>query len=233
MPSDAEALSAAAVENRLAHRNSDPASIGPGSTIFPDKGTESGTLGMIVSRGANLYLLTCSHALAGATAVYARIESKRVRIADEIRRIPLLPNSKIVADAAVARLLSGVEVTASFPALMGNVTATPMSPAIGMEVLHHGAASRQVRSARIAKWPLQVRIKMAGKLLHFANVAATDSAVFAARGDSGSIAVDRDTGNPVGIVFACNGTVLLAPLAEALRHFRMTPVPARFSGCAV
>jgi hypothetical protein len=197
------------------------ATVTPEIAISPDDEEEYGTLGMLVSRPADCpYLLTCNHVIAGASGVYTAAHQL---IASNVQ-------SASDQDAAIAKLNNGVPYDPKFPPIgLPTLKLPPKNPAVGMEVVQAGAKSGRVITGTIACWPCDVCVN--GSV--YSDVAIVQDPSFAEHGDSGSIAIEKSTGIPVGMLFACesdpvtkecSGRVLIAALPGVLSSLNVTPI---------
>lgn len=198
--------------------------VGPETQIKPTQDALThGTLGMLVSKGNECpYLLTCNHVIQDAKFVFT---------ADD-QQIALDAQPAADFDAAIAKLKPGVAYDPSFPASLGRVTLPAQNPSVGMEVVQAGAESGTAVFGTITCWPCAACVFDGSDLSYFSDVAVIAKSSFAQHGDSGSIVIDKASGAPVGILFACAsedsdacvGPVLMAALPAVLASLGVTPI---------
>jgi len=180
----------------------------------------TGTLGMVVSYGGQRYILGCNHTLSANGRVLTDPDAKVVSavfvgdeppIADP--GLPYVPihNGDNIADCALARINGYKTVTAVFPASFGDPKPSPKDPQRQMRVTKLGAAT-QITHGTIKDVSADPDVDYDFGTFHFVNqiLVEGDDDNFAIAGDSGSIIVDEESQQPVGMVFAASGKYAFA-----------------------
>ena len=133
-------------------------------------------------------------------------------------------HAKNVADAGIARIDADVEIDNSICAI--GAIAGIMTPAPGMQVIKHGRTTQRTEGI-ISDFPIHtvVTLKHSDLTLvaRFNNqmrIESADKLAFAEGGDSGSLIIDKETRNAVGLFFAAPDTGSFAfanPIGEVFR----------------
>jgi hypothetical protein len=120
-----------------------------------------------------------------------------IALGNTVKRIDF-DDEPIPSDAGIAQLVSAGLASPSFPS---NAVTSPevLEPVKGMQIRHFGAVSQ--RSGTVLLLKATLRVTIGDERFTFASCALTFDN-FAEHGDSGSIGIDTETGQPVGIVFA-------------------------------
>lgn len=206
----------------------------------------SGTLGALVTRNGNLYVLSNNHVLArsGKGAVGEAISQPGLvdnqcnpggTVANLTQASTLTAGGTSLADAAMAQIVNGqVDTTGAILGFgatnCGVATKAPpanttVAPAIGMTVAKSGRTTGLTCST-ISSINLDVIVQYENSCgsnstftVTFNNQVAIDSTTFGGPGDSGSLIVDSQTSEPVALLFAGDNppTVTIAnPIADVL-----------------
>jgi hypothetical protein len=237
VPTDVIEIGRLGRNGRAATANTPPNYIGPGSSIrvkteAPNVNSgATGTLGMLVSYADQRYILGCNHILsvngrvqAGPKAeiVSAEFIGNEPTIADPDPRgyVPLTRDSDNRVDCALGR--ANGNVSAAFPTAFIDPKPYPKDPRPQMRVKKLGAATGTTHGA-IADVAVDLDVDYDFGTFHFVNqiLVEGDDDNFATAGDSGSIIVDEDSQQPVGMVFAESGKYAVAcPLSEVLNRLQ-------------
>lgn len=191
----------------------------------------AGTIGAIVCRGQDRFILSNNHVLAfeNALAIGADIVQPATldrgglpqdRIAALNAFTPLAPNGNRI-DAAIAQIAEGVPSVAGFVSGQDLVSGEPLSVSTEMLVNKVGRGTG-VTSGRIDDVSLDVAVDFASGQFLFEDqilIRASDDA-FATDGDSGSLLVASRERRPVGLLFAGSSSHALAtPIDRVLSEF--------------
>src|SRR5215831_12912288 len=192
----------------------------------------SGTLGALVTDGANSYILSNDHVLG---------LSGQARVGDDISQPGLVDNgcrvSTVVADftaapqlgssnvdAAVAQLISGAMDATGFIEDIGPPSSLVMAPSVGLSVAKSGRTTG-LTTGTIASINTSVKVQYQrscgqGKkfVVSYTNQVVINSSTFSAGGDSGSLIVTNDSNHqPVALLFAGSSTTTIGnPIGEVL-----------------
>ncbi len=201
-----------------------------------------GTIGCVLARGKQLYLLSCNHVFARqnqASLGETIVQPSRL---DESADCAPSPPSDAVAtladfqpldfsggvntiDAAIAALtLTPSDITTStLPGFYGTPGATPVDGSVGLAVMKVGRTTELTRGS-IKAVDVKIKITYPSGVALFSGVMLTTKD-FGAFGDSGSLVV-TDDGNrsPLGLLFAgdSQGRGLVCPMAPILARFGAT-----------
>ncbi len=197
----------------------------------------AGTLGCIVrkafSEDDELYILSNNHVLANCDQASigdlilepgpydgGRLDDPIAHLAD----FEPITNGKVnTVDAAIARLLVPSSVTRDILGI-GNVQQPPLQATINQSVLKYGRTT-QLTQGIVEGIDEDIPIRYGSQRLNFEGQLAIRGAngPFASVGDSGSLIVDADTRNPVGLFFAVDRAGVGTAFANHIE-----PVLARF-----
>jgi hypothetical protein len=187
----------------------------------------TGTLGMVAKVGRNRYILGCNHILAvngrvesqdpTAKIVSAEFVGDEQTLASPLVYVRLDRHAENVADCALAQIEGSekeqaTKVQAVFPDGIGNLASgDPMKPEPGKRVTKIGAATYKTEG-KIVDVDADLYVDYSFGRFRFKNqiVIEGDDVDFATAGDSGSIIVDQEKGQPVGMVFAASGKYAIA-----------------------
>jgi hypothetical protein len=204
-----------------------PPSLGPGSRIrvktdAPNVNEGStGTLGAVVTDGATNYILSCNHILAvngrvpkNAEVVSAEFVGNQDTIAAPGPFVPLDPDRANSADCAVAALPKDqTKVHAKFPDGLAVNPNGPIGPARDRKVAKFGAATFRTDGS-VVDVDADLYIDYSFGTFRFEHQVMIDGGTgpddFARNGDSGSIVVDTNTGQPTAMIFAASGRFAVA-----------------------
>lgn len=187
-----------------------------------------GTLGAVVTDGANKYILSCNHLLArngritgnDATVVSAEFVGTEVDLAKPGYFVKLDPDDANPADCAVALLPSNTDVQTAFPDDFKLSPGGSANPTPCMQVTKFGAITHRTRGSIVdTDVDLYVDYSFGTfRLEHQVMIDSGDwSEPFAAAGDSGSIAIDESTNRATAMIFAASGRFAVAcPLDTVL-----------------
>ncbi|MBZ5599808.1 MAG: S1 family peptidase [Acidobacteriia bacterium] len=204
----------------------------------------SGTLGALVTRNSNLYILSNNHVLArsgkgvtGEAISQPGLVDNQCNVAATVANLTqasdLNSGGTSLADAAIAQIITGqVDPSGAIlgfgPTSCGIASAAPpanttIAPAVGMPVAKSGRTTGLTCST-ISAIDVDVQVQYENScgsnstfLVTFNNQAAIDSTTFGGPGDSGSLIVDSQTSQPVALLFAGDNppTVTIAnPIAD-------------------
>lgn len=204
----------------------------------------SGTLGSLVSRGGNFYVLSNNHVLdksdQGATndpisqpglADTNCGTKQNTIVANLTQAVPL--NSTTNVDAAIAQVAQGqVDQTGSIldlaaPGQPAQPSATVAGPSVGMGVAKSGDATGLTCSS-IDVINLSVHVDYTTQCqggttfgVLFTNQISIKGGAFSNNGDSGSLIVTSDTAQPVGLLYAGSSTGTVAnPIRDVLNQLK-------------
>jgi hypothetical protein len=204
----------------------------------------SGTLGALLSRGGNLYILSNNHVLGRENQAKAgeQIDSPGMvdtgcgsgtPVALFAQAVPLPPNGAGTVDAAIAQIVPGtvdpsgsileLDAAGGSPAGAAPPASTPQSPAVGMTVAKSG------RTTGLTCGPIQsvsttVSVDYqqgcgSGTTFKvtFNNQVMVNSVNFSDSGDSGSLVVNATNAAPVALLYAgSNNTTVGNPINDVL-----------------
>ena len=204
-----------------------------------------GTLGALVSRGSNLYILSNNHAIARSDSAAVGdpivqpglIDNKcatppTVATLSQFFNMETGPTPKI--DAALALINTGAVDTAGTIVQLGGTASNPpangpphagsgVAPTIGRTVAKSGRSTGLTCSSIFS---IQANINVTyqkgcgmGSTFNvtFANQVDVTNNGFSAEGDSGSLIVTQDTADPVALLFAGSGSDAVGnPIADVL-----------------
>jgi hypothetical protein len=186
----------------------------------------AGTLGAIVARGGERYLLSNNHVLAdeGRLAPGAPIfqpgllDGGRVasdRVATLTRFVPFRRTNNSV-DAAIARADRAALVTTRFVAGVTLRSARPLAATLGLAVHKVGRTTGYTRGT-VEDISADVRVGYDGGEYLFVDqivIRGASGAQFSDSGDSGSLIVGRSSGRATGLLFAGSDTDTIANSIE-------------------
>ena len=219
----------------------------PGGVSVGHRRDGTGTLGCLVEKKGNHYILSNNHVLANSNEAeqgdsviqpgradrgrypadeIAKLESyKRIVFSD--RRNPVL-NS---IDAAIA-LVGDHRQKVVDPRIhgIGLPRSTSTSAVIGQTVQKYGQATRRTTgSIKVIDESVWVDYEVGGREYEalFNNQIVIEGEGFARRGDSGSLVLEEETCAPVALIFATDekgGLTYANRIDEVLNHFEVTIV---------
>jgi hypothetical protein len=238
VPTDVVEIGRLGRNGRTSTANTQPNSTPtPGSSIRVDtkapnvNSGATGTLGMVVSYANERYILGCNHVLAVngrvledpdakiVSAVFAGDEPPIANV--DPHYVPIRSGDNIV-DCALAHVNERNQVSAAFPAAFGDLKPRPKDPQPRMRVKKLGAATLTTYGT-IAESSIDLDVNFDFGTYRFVNqiVVEGDLEEFATAGDSGSIIVDEESQQPVGMVFAASGKHAIAcPLSAVLESLQ-------------
>jgi hypothetical protein len=160
-------------------------------------GGNRGTVTAVVQNGGGRFLLSCHHVLdANGTEVQDAAHTPIGKTVDGIT----FNREPVPADAGIASLDQGVNVTTGLPHFPEVRNTQPVDLESGAHVRHWGEVTHGANSV-ISTVGVTLKIKMpVAGFVRFSGVALVD-ANFAQKGDSGSLVIDTDQQRPAGIVF--------------------------------
>ena len=197
----------------------------------------SGTIGCVVLKGGNKYILSNNHVLARENAASigedivqpGRYDNHPIctdhgatdKVADlsDFQAINFSGGDNTI-DAAIAQY-STTDVTCSTPAgFYGFPSSTTVAPSVGLAVKKVGRTS-SLTTGTITAINATVNVGYSAGTATFINQIVTSSGMIKS-GDSGSLLVTNDANNnPVGLMFAGtnNGTAIANPIGPVLSKF--------------
>lgn len=203
----------------------------PGASIGHHAVT-AGTLGCLVHKGGQVYILSNNHVLANTNraAIGDPILQPGPTDGGSIRNdaighlshfVPLDLNGANQLDAALALPDNAADVTKTIP-LLGDITG--ITPArTGMKVAKYGRTTGLTFGEIISR-DTDIRVDFTGGIINFENqleIISQDGTFFSQPGDSGAIIVEVDTLRAVGLLFAGAqaGSTFANPIANVLQAF--------------
>jgi len=191
----------------------------------------SGTLGSLVTDGANSYVLSNNHVLGLSGQASAGDDISQPGLIDNNCQIPIIvadftaaPQLGSNVDAAVAQLRPGLMDATGFIEDIGIPSSRVASPAVGMSVAKSGRTTGFTMGT-IASINTSVSVQYQrscgqGKkfVVSYTNQVVINSSTFSAGGDSGSLIVTNDSNHqPVALLFAGSSTTTIGnPIGEVL-----------------
>jgi hypothetical protein len=194
----------------------------------------SGTLGALVTNGANDYILSNNHILADSDQghvgddvsqpglVDVNCNANGATIVGHLTAWPLLGTN---VDAALAQLVPGTMNTTGAIEGIGAPSTTTRTPTIGLAVEKSGRTSgvttgsvQSVNASVSVRYPTSCGGHRTFTILYLNQVVVTPGS-FSAAGDSGSLIVTNDSKcpQPVALLFAGSSTVTIAnPIDEVI-----------------
>lgn len=186
----------------------------------------SGTLGALVTDGANQFILSNNHILADTDTAAVGDEISQPGLVDvgcnaslanpvaTFTSAPPLGTKNV--DAALAQVVTGAVKTNGDILDVGIPSSTTATPSVGVPVTKSGRTTGQT-CATIGSTNTNVLVQYQrscgqGKkftILYF-NQVAINSASFSAGGDSGSLIVTQSAARPVALLFAGSSTTTIA-----------------------
>jgi len=203
----------------------------------------TGTLGSLVKdTSGNLYILSNNHVLARSNAgktgedIMQRGYVDTVPVCSKTGTINVATLSKFVTlnfsggnntvDAAIAKVISGEVSTNGTILEIGTLSATTVSPSVGLKVEKSGRTTALTTGSIGA---INVTVTVSGygpcglgtETAKFVSQFQINSSTFSSSGDSGSLIVTQPsagkTPNPVGLLFAGSSTSTIAnPISSVL-----------------
>lgn len=212
-----------------------------GVSVASNSFCAAGTIGCIVERANNKYILSNNHVLArenqasiGEDIVQpGRYDNKPKcenhldadKVADLSEFVPLkFDGSDNLVDAAIAELSTADFTCATLSNFYGLPSSTPVAATLGLPVKKVGRTSGFTSGTVVA---INATINVgygAPGVARFVGQIVT-SKHFSKSGDSGSLVVTDDgNSNPVGLLFAGtnNGLTILNPIGDVLNSFSVT-----------
>jgi hypothetical protein len=207
----------------------------PGCSIgFADPGgtfTMAGTFGALVKRGGSLYVLSNNHVLADENSLPAGAaiyqpglldggNANRDQIAALTEFVTISAAASNLVDCAIAEVQDKNQVTNQILGI-GAPKGTAAA-ALDMIVEKYGRTT-DYTVGRVTSLDTDIKIKYdmgAVLFVHQLLIEAIGSQPFSQPGDSGSLIVDRASGNAVGLLFAGSDQATIAnPIATVLGAF--------------
>lgn len=198
----------------------------------------AGTLGCLVTKGSNTYILSNNHVMADENQAsindnilqpgpYDGGQNPGDKIASlsDYGTIVFSTSANNVIDAAIAAVnpddVTGETVT------YGPPRSTTIAAAVNMSVMKYGRTTQQTKG-RVQGINATVNVGYSTGTARFVNQIVIGGGGFSAGGDSGSLIVvekGSDARKPVGLLFAGGGGVTIAnPINAVLTHFGVTVV---------
>jgi hypothetical protein len=190
-----------------------------------------GTLGAVVTDGADTYILSCNHILAvngrvpsnrdAAAVVSAEFVGDEKAIASRCEFVPLRRNASNLVDCAIAKLNDAKSVRTDFPAGTVRLTSAEVAaPRADMIVSKVGAGTGLTRG-RIVDCDVDLFVPYSFldsvRFDHQMMIQSEpEGGSFATNGDSGALVVDDDSGQAVGMIFASSGGFAVATPLETV-----------------
>jgi hypothetical protein len=213
---------------------------GPGSPIRVKTSAPNvneglrGTLGAVVTDGANRYILSCNHVLARngrvpekhATIVSAEFVGREDEIAKPGRFVELDEKGGNSVDCALALLPANThKVQAAFPSGINLSLGGPDDRKPGIDVTKFGAITGKTHG-KIVDTDVNLYVDYSFGTFCFEHQVMIESTEddqhFAAAGDSGSIIMNGTTYRAIAMVFAASGRFAVAcPLEMALEKLAL------------
>ncbi len=189
----------------------------------------SGSLGALVQKGSNYYILSNNHVLARTNMGRAGEEVSQPGLVDyncgvyqivahlsNLVPISFAWRRTNVVDAAIAQIIPGQVRTDGDILDVGQVSGSTVPPTIGLAVQKSGRTTGHTLGT-IAAIDVTVSVKyflrcgsLWGRKATFVNQILINDAAFSAAGDSGSLLLDQASPpNAVGLLFAGSGTTTI------------------------
>lgn len=202
----------------------------------------AGTLGAVVSKGGDLYLLSNSHVLAvsgtaqkGDNIVYPGIADKGKMPDDLVAKLAafkkFVPGGNFVnhVDCAIAKPTAGrlLDVVSDIKGV--GVPKGTIKPVRGMKVVKVGRTSGKTSGeVRDVHFRFTLDYEGVGEVGFIDQVLCTR---YTKPGDSGSLVIDEETGKGVGLHFAgANGGSVFNPIDDVLETLGVTLVTKSIGG---
>jgi hypothetical protein len=201
----------------------------------------AGTIGCVVEKGGQKYLLSNNHVLArqnnaaiGEDIVQPGRYDNKPKCANEVATDKVADLSEFVpivfttsannrVDAAIA-LYSTTDITcATLPAYYGLPSSTTVAATVGLAIKKVGRTT-SLTTGTVTAINATVNVGYSVGTARFTGQIVTTSR-FSRSGDSGSLVVTNDgTNRPVGLLFAgsSGGGTILNPIGEVLSAFNVT-----------
>jgi hypothetical protein len=205
----------------------------------------SGTLGSLVSRGGNLYILSNNHVLDKSDSGQIGDPISQPGLGDvncqvqntgtvaHMSQAASLHGTATLVDAALAQIVPGMVDTtgtildlagANQPAPPSATLADPQTVLSSNEEVAKVGRSSGLTCSKIASVATDITVKYETSCgssttfeVSYTNQIVVAGSGFAAAGDSGSLVVTADTARPVGLLFAGNSnSTALNPIQDAL-----------------
>lgn len=197
----------------------------------------SGTIGCVVTKGGNSYILSNNHVLARQNAAAlgedivqpGRYDNKPKcankvstdHVADLSEFVTIkFDGSDNVVDAAIARFTSTDFTCATLSGFYGLPSSTTVSATVGLGIKKVGRTT-ELTTGSVSAINATVNVGYSAGTARFVNQIVTTSG-FSKSGDSGSLVVtNNSSSNPVGLLFAGTrqGTAILNPIDAVLSSF--------------
>jgi len=208
----------------------------------------SGTLGALVQKGSNYYILSNNHVLARTNRGRADNQISQPGLVDyncgiyqtvanlsSFVPISFSRRKTNVVDAAIAQIISGKVKTNGDIIDIGQPSGSTVTPSIDLPIQKSGRTTGYT-TGTIDAIDVTVYVKYSsqcgssrGRTATFVNQILINSATFSAAGDSGSLVLDQTLPNPnaVGLLFAGSDTTTVCnPIDDVLNAFGISPVGA-------
>ncbi len=207
-----------------------------GVSVGNDNECASGTIGCVVVKGGQRYILSNNHVLArqNAAAIGEKIDqpgrydkrcgaSGQVATLSDFQRITFGGSSNTM-DAAIAAYTAGTANTCATPAAYyGLPGSTIVSPSLNLAIKKVGRTT-SLTTATISSINVTVNVGYTGGTATFTGQFMTTKG-FTKSGDSGSLVVTNNSSNsPVGLLFAgtTQGNAVCNPIGPVLSRFAVT-----------
>jgi hypothetical protein len=214
-----------------------------GVSIGNDNECAAGTLGCVVTKNGKKYILSNNHVLArensaslgekinqpGNYETYAAtgICSHTTRIANlsQFVSINMKHNANNVVDCAIAEFNTTSTYTSQMALGTYTPSATTMTASVGETVKKTGRTTGLTQGA-VNAINVTVTVQYSHGNAKFVNQLYITPGTFSAAGDSGSLIVDNDSNEPVGLLFAGSSSGTIAnPINSVLSALGVTIVP--------
>ena len=199
----------------------------------------AGTIGCVVEKGGQKYILSNNHVLARENAASigedivqpGRYDNKPKcanevatdKVADLSEFVPIVftisANNRV--DAAIALYSTSNITCATLPAYYGLPSSTTVAATVGLSVKKVGRTS-SLSTGTVTAINATVNVGYSAGTARFTGQIITSS--ISRAGDSGSLVVTNNSNNnPVGLLYAgSNSTTVLNPIGEVLSAFNVT-----------
>jgi hypothetical protein len=191
---------------------------------------QRGTLGALVKKGGQRYILSCNHILRvngrvpdDAEIVSAQFVGEEKCLAKPGPFKPLDHHAHNSMDCAIAKVNDGVELNPEFEYAEARLSSTnPIDPNPGIKVYKVGAVTGY-KEGKIVDADVDLYIDYSFGSFRFDRQLLIDggkASQFATAGDSGSLVVDHKTRRATALIFAASGRYAVAcPIRRVLKYF--------------
>ncbi|HEY6171513.1 MAG TPA: hypothetical protein VIX80_04550 [Candidatus Kapabacteria bacterium] len=211
-----------------------------GVSIGNDKECAAGTLGCVVSDNANgkMYILSNNHVLAreNKAAIGERIDQPgrfetncvqtgQIAKLSKFVTITMRRNADNLVDAAIAEFTATGFTSQMALGAAYTPTAAPVNAFINQSVKKVGRTTG-LTNGIVSAVNVKVNVQYSKGVAGFAGQFYITPGTFSAAGDSGSLIVDDNTNNPVGLLFAGGNTGTFANgITNVLNAFNVSIIP--------